>query len=108
MATDSSTPAPKVNLNLDSLEKERPKEPYTTTLRGRRITLTDPADIDWLALAEMGDDPVLFVTACMSDEDSDFFYEEPLESWKVNVLMDDFMRHFGLGGRGKSRRSSRS
>lgn len=98
---------PKVNLSLDDLEKENRKDPYRITLRGRVIELQDPQDIDWLVLAELEDDPVRFVTECMTDDDADFFMEKKLESWKVEELMKDFMRYYGLGGRGKGRGSRR-
>lgn len=106
MATDKS-PDISVDLSLDDLEKENPRQPYRTKLRGRVITLNDPQDIDWLILMDIEDDPTQFVTNCMSEEDAEFFMEEPLESWKVNRLMEAFMRHYGLGSRGKGRGSRR-
>lgn len=101
MTTDKS--APKVNLSLDDLEKENPKEPYRTSLRGRVIELADPQDIDWLELMDIEDDPARFIVLCMSDDDARFFMDEPVPSWKINKLMDAFMQHYGLGARGKGR-----
>lgn len=106
MAADKS-PDISVDLSLDDLEKENPRTPYTTKVAGRVITLNDPQDIDWLVLVDIEDDPTLFVTNCMSEEDANFFMDQRIESWKVNILMDRFMKHYGLGSRGKGRGSRR-
>ncbi len=106
MATNEST-EPKVNLSLDDLEKENPKGIFKFTIAGRVITMNDPKDIDWLTLAEIEDDPVQFVQECMSEPDGDFFVDQQLPSWKMDILIKDFMRHFGMGSRGKGRGSRR-
>lgn len=108
MATDK-TPKDdlQVDLSLDDLEKERTREPYRTKVEGRVITLNDPQDIDWLDLMNIEDDPTQFVIHCMSDDDADFFMGLRIPAWKVNILMDAFMKHYGLGARGKGRGSRR-
>jgi len=105
--SEDTTKAPKVNLSLDDLEKENPRDSFVITLAGRTIVLNDPQDIDWLDLMDVEDDPTRFIVLSMNEEDAEFFMGQRLESWKVNKLMDMFMQHYGLGNRGKGRGSRR-
>lgn len=108
MTTDKTAASePKVDLSLDDLEKERPRDPFRIAINKRTIELSDPQDIDWLDLADLEDDPARFVVLCMSEDDAEFFLAQALPSWKMNTLMESFMRHYGLGGRVKGRGSRR-
>ena len=87
----------KVHLNLDTFEYERgEREQFAFVLGGRRIVMTDPADVDWQDLAEM-DDPFTLAETCMTEEDASYFLEYRMPAKKMQELVKTFQKHYGLG-----------
>lgn len=109
MATDKSGDMP-VTLDLDSLERgtDAGRPPFVVNVNGRKIALTDPQEADWIDLAAIEDDPVRFVGLCIEDDaDRDHFYETRIEAWKVNKMIQAFMKHYGVTNRGNRGASPR-
>lgn len=99
------TPAPKVPvaLDLDKLEREytgdeKPAGPFAFNVAGRRVTLIDPAELDWQVAATLDSrNPHAFFGATMKSEDFDHWVSQPeMPSWKVGVLVKAYREHFGI------------
>ena len=90
----SDTPTD-VSLNLDTYETEAPAEDFVVVVGGKRLTFTDPMEIPWQDLVELSD-PEEFARLCLSEKDRDHFLNHPLSGRKMNVLMTEFRKHFGL------------
>lgn len=86
----------KVQINLDTVEREKSYEPFSFVLDGEALTLTDPADLDWQVLASI-EKPVQFFRHCFqSEDDREKFRKAKLPGWKLNELISTYIRHYGL------------
>lgn len=90
----------KVHFSLETLEREKVYELFAADLGERRIEMIDPQELEFEALAEI-DNPIEFLELCMTPEDRKYVYSLKLKAWQMNALMDAYMRHYGLGDRGK-------
>ena len=86
----------KINLNLDTVEREQVYEPYVVVVDGHPITMTDPKDLDWKVLLTI-DRPSQFFAHVVSDEDKQIFKKAMIEGWKMEMLLRDYQTHYGLG-----------
>ena len=90
----------KVDLNLDTYERESgPAKPFVAVVGGKAISFTDPQEIPWQDLMGL-DDPEDFARLCVAEGDREHFLDTPLPTWKMNLLMDGFKAHYGLGSPG--------
>lgn len=107
MAQNSSNPG--VVFDLDLVENDRGDEkPFVARINEREIAFQNPKDVDWVVLADLGDDPVEFVQVCVKDEkDADWLITQELPAWKADKLVDAFMRHYGISSRRGNRNASR-
>lgn len=99
----------KIMFNLETVEREgsRP-EPYVVALPGgEKMTLIDPQELPSDDLLSVdSENPVVLMRMCVADEDKK---KLPLllqiPAWKLNLLMEDFQRHYGLDKLGNARGS---
>lgn len=102
---DNVTPMSKINLNLDTAEREKSYEPFVVVIDGRSITMTDPAELDWKDLLAI-EQPSEFFRHCMSEDDQAFLRKTNIPGWKFRLLLESYQRHYGLdiaGNRAASR-----
>lgn len=88
-----------ITLDLDAAER-KPKDikpEFAVLIKGRRIVMEDPQNLDWRDLAQM-ESPLEFLNYALSKEDREFLYEQDLEAWRFNDLMDAYYVHFDLEG----------
>lgn len=106
MAKD--TTAKRANFNLDAIEDERSEaDLFVATVGGRDIAFIDPKDVDWIDLANLGEDPLEFIELCVEDDDDrDYLLTYRMPARKADKLVEAFMRHYGLGGRRRGNRSA--
>ena len=98
---------PEAGLNLDSLEREgTPAKPFPFTAGGKRYVVEDIEDADWRLLAS--DSPRDILQAALRDEQFASFASKPLPLWKIKVLAEAIVAHFGLGEPGEGDASSGS
>lgn len=95
-ADDESTHQPDVTLDLDTLERENPPEPFTFRHGGRRYFLRDPQDVDWQELLLAIDNSYRFFNSVLPADDQKEFFEAPMASWKMKALMERYQVHYGL------------
>ena len=69
--------------------------PFVAVLAGREIVFSDPAELDWQDLLEIGD-PVDFLRYVVSKEDREFIHKQKLAAFKFNRLMEAFMTYYEL------------
>lgn len=95
MASTNNT----IHLDLDTAERpaDQVHEPFTFNWKGRAITLSDPAEIDWRELLEI-ESPVGFLRYTATQEDREFLRSDAgkMEGWRIGVLMEGYYKHFGL------------
>lgn len=105
MATTKATPInknQKVHFNLDTYEREGDvAEPFVAVIGGKAVTMNDPVDLDWRELEKI-DDPDTFAELVIPDSEREAFLDAKMKAWQLNGLMDAYMAHFGLGGRGNA------
>lgn len=89
-----SAPEP-IDFNLDEVTREKTYKPFAFSWKGRRLTASDPAELDYRKLLEI-ETPLAFLRYTMSDDDRDFLAENQMESWRLNRLMEAYYRHFGM------------
>ncbi|MER7331662.1 MULTISPECIES: hypothetical protein [unclassified Micromonospora] len=93
----STNPATEdVSLDLDSLEREDPQDPFTFRLKGHTYTIADPKELDWQKQLRAFGDPVYFLRHAMSAEDVEKFFNTELPGWKMEAVMKAYWKHFGL------------
>lgn len=105
MTTAAEKAADAIVLDLDALERDDPakdKPPFTFILKGRKITLIDPVEIDWQVLIEMSSNPATFAVAAMSRADRKFFESHKVETWKVDRLIGDYQEYYDIEEPGKA------
>lgn len=94
------TTAARVMVNLDTLENNAKREPFTFVLNGRQIRLADPGDLDWRAIDKLEDERG-FLKLAMTDEDLGFFIEQAVPMWKMDALGRAYQEHYGMEDPGK-------
>lgn len=88
---------PSAALDLDALEREGGTPPVFDFIHsGRRYILSDPQEVDWQSLILAMSNPVRFLQMVIPPEDHDSFFSSPLATWKMNALMDRYLKHYGL------------
>lgn len=110
MAAASTTPSPeKVQLNLDTLEREqvrglpKPKaEPFKISFNGKVLTFEDPLEISAPVLMRMEETPERFFRAALGDEDFIHIMTnfDQIPGWKLQALMQGYQDYYGLDGQG--------
>ena len=95
MSNVTNLPEPGVVLDLDAYERpeEEIKPPFVVKVADRKITFSDPADIDWQDLASIEIPTDLFSVA-MNREDRKFFREQPMPGHKFNHLMKAYYDYY--------------
>lgn len=102
------------NFDLDALERDGDaKEPFKVTFGERDYELLAPVDVDALDLlpamrAFNAGDPELMLRCIVDEDDREEFFGNPLPMWKLNKMLEAYMKHFGWPAPGKSRSSRRS
>lgn len=104
VARKTITPAAeRVHFNLDTFEREGgAKEVFAAVIAERRIEMVDPVELDWQDLNDL-DTPDEFLRFCFTPEDKEFFMAQKITAWRLNGLMEAYMKHYGLGDKGKGR-----
>lgn len=114
MSTDDRTPEndrtpdktpqvePDVALDLDSMERENPKAPFTFRHGGKRFMMSDPQEIDWQKLLVALRDPVYFMSLALPADDRDDFFSMDMPGWKMNRLVEEYSKHYGLPSPGEA------
>lgn len=84
-------------LNLDTLVREGGQPTVFDFMHhGKRYLLSDPQEVDWQKLILAMSNPVRFIQMVLPPEDHQEFFSQPLSGWKMNALMDSYMKHYGL------------
>jgi hypothetical protein len=84
-----------IDVDLDSLERDKTYPTFRFAIAGREIDFLDPANLDWQDLLKL-DDETEFISLAMAKEDSKFFLEQKVEAWKVRKLMKLYQDHYEL------------
>lgn len=86
----------KVHLDLDTVERD-PKqsfEVFAFTLNGRRIEITDPADIDYQDLLNC-ETPAEFLQFTMAEDDREYLRgAKGLKGWRFGLLLEAYLKHY--------------
>ncbi|WGW12755.1 hypothetical protein LWF01_02990 [Saxibacter everestensis] len=96
---------PKVNLNLDTLERENTPAPFAFVLKGKRYVTVDPMELGISTAAKaMGDEGLELQLKCLLGDQYDEFWALDLPTWKVLKLAEDAGAHYTsiLGTPGES------
>ena len=96
---------PQISLNLDTLERETSKKPFTFggTVKGengeddRQVVLSfkDPADVEFVDLATL-ESPIHLLRFVLDEDQREDLVALKLPSWKFQKLMEAYMAHYGL------------
>lgn len=90
----------RIDLDLDALERpeDQKAEEFAFNWKGRRIVLSDPAELDYRQLLEI-DNPLGFLRYTASQSDRDFLASDAgkMEGWRMGVLIEKYYKHFNLG-----------
>lgn len=84
-----------IDIDLDSLERDKTYPVFVFALAGRQIEFKDPANLDWQELLRL-EEETEFIELAMSDEDSKFFLEQKVPAWKLRKLMQLYKDHYEL------------
>ncbi|MFG3710883.1 hypothetical protein [Micromonospora sp. NPDC047730] len=95
-------PRTDVALDLDTLEREGAKDPFTFRHGGKRFMMSDPQEIDWQKLLVALRDPVFFMTLALPADDREEFFSLDMPSWKMNRLVKAYSEHYGLPSPGEA------
>lgn len=95
MSNVTTLPEPGVILDLDALERPEKdiKQPFIVKVEDRRITFTDPEEIDWRDLATV-DIPADLFRVALASEDRTFLLEQSMPTWKFHKLMEGYYKHY--------------
>lgn len=96
MSDDNVTPLPQnIVFNLDEQERAAAPEIFSTLVGGKRITMTDPEDLDWEDLLAI-ETPYDFLTYSCSPEDRRHILSLKLPGWKFSKLIEAYKQHYGF------------
>ncbi len=84
-----------IDVDLDSMERDKSYPTFRFAVAGREIDFTDPAELDWQDLLKL-DEESEFIQLAMSPEDSKFFLEQKVPAWKLRKLMKMYQDHYEL------------
>lgn len=84
-----------IDVDLDSLERDKSYPVFVFALEGRQIEFTDPAELDWQDLLKL-DEESEFIELAMSKDDSEFFLKQKVPAWKLRKLMSLYQEHYEL------------
>lgn len=90
-----ATPQDKVTLNLDTLEREDPRDSFSVVVAGKRIVMSDPSDLDWKILMKINE-PQDFFRHVVTPADQQHFRNAEIPGWKMRKLMELYSEHYGL------------
>lgn len=83
--------------DLDALERQgAAAAPFKFIHKGRQYTMLDPQEIDWQDLIQGLRNPALFVRFAMPIDQQRDFFTSRIEAWKMNALMEQYQKHYGL------------
>ena len=87
----------RIDLNLDEETRDTSYQPFVFYWKGRTISLSDPAELDYRQLLEV-ESPVGFLRYTASQEDRDFLASEEgkMEGWRLGRLIEKYYKHFGM------------
>jgi hypothetical protein len=101
-------PASDVALDLDALERDGGTPvPFAFLHNGKRYLLSDPQEVDWQKLLVIMTNPVRFLQLVLPAEDHTEFFGTSMPAWKLNALMDAYIKHYGLPSPGEATGSPR-
>lgn len=97
-ATRTDKPS-RVNLNLDTLDSEGSREPFTFVVDGKRFVVNDIEDHDWQDLLEFdATDAAASIRLMLGDEQYEAFHAcRGVSMRKTKVLLTAIQEHFGMG-----------
>lgn len=93
-------PVSGVDFDLDSVEKDAAdiRPVFVTNVKGRKVEMTSPDDVDWQDLLLM-QNPVELLNFVVSKEDLAHIRAQNIPGWKLGKLMDAYSLHYGLDER---------
>ena len=98
MTDDNVTALPgRITLDLDAAARPdgEVKPPFVVVVKGREISMEDPAELDWRDLILL-ESPTEFLRLALSAEDRKFLLAQDLPGWKFNQLMEAYYSHYDL------------
>lgn len=102
-AKPAAAPAPAdVSLDLDTLDREDVKDPFTFRHKGHTYTINDPDELDWQKQMRALGDPVYFLRNAMSPEDVEKFFATETPGWKMEAILKAFRKHFAMPDLGEA------
>jgi hypothetical protein len=103
----TTAPKPRVDFDLDKLEREGDQpEPFTFRHGGREFTLADPVEIDYRDIVEMGESALgqaLIIKRLLGEDQYEALVEAgPLPQWKIEPLLRAWQEHYGQPSLGEA------
>lgn len=83
----------KIHLNLDEVTRGDSFEMFAVNVNGRRIEISDPAELDYQDLLEC-ETPVEFFRFCMSADDREFLSKQRIPGWRLGKLLEGYLDHY--------------
>lgn len=93
--TVSNLPVGNVDFDLDAYERPEHVEPFAVVVGGKRIVMTDPAELDWQDLIEL-EHPAEIIRLCVDKEGRDHLRELKLPFFKFEKLIEQYSAHYQL------------
>jgi hypothetical protein len=101
----------KLSTNLDTFEKERPKEPFWFQHGGAYFHLLDPEEVDFDDLVIVQEQPRLMMHILLEEAQQEAYFEVKKKTkmtvGKMKQLVKDYSQHFGLTDLGELAGSAR-
>ena len=82
-----------IHFNADTAERPDEFEVFTAVVGDKTLRITDPADIDYQDLLQC-ETPLEFFKYAMSQEDRDHLANTRLKSWRLNLLLEAYLKHY--------------
>ena len=89
-----------IDFDLDAAQRpaEEVQPPFVVNIGGRPVTMRDPGEFDWQDLLDI-QNPQDFLRYCLDDDDREHLANTAMPGWKLNLLMDKYMKHYKLDRR---------
>lgn len=97
----SANPRDDVTLDLDTLEREDRRDPFTFLHDGHVYEIVDPREMDWQEQLRGFGDPIYFLQSSMSKDDVKRFFDTKMPAWKLDKILIAYREHFGLPSLGE-------